>query len=107
MPFQPPLPFRCPFDLEHALARIFCGENVPIVMKVRTISVIFTASLGCTTPTKLAHAVSGESPFNSFKNLRYNQSGQAALAADLFVPSNSDRQHPSPLFVVFNGVGGS
>jgi dienelactone hydrolase len=56
---------------------------------------------------RFVYPVPAPTDFTQRSNIIYKQTGQAALAMDLYLPAGSALLKPLPVFIIFNGFGGS
>jgi dienelactone hydrolase len=67
-----------------------------------------SASITCRAQElRFVYPVPPPTGFTERSNLVYKQSDQTSLALDLFLPSSSALSKPLPVFIIFNGFGGS
>src|SRR4029077_3024519 len=68
----------------------------------------FLASFTCRAQEmRFVYPVPAGTAFTQRNNLVYKQSGQTALALDLYLPTGAALSKALPVFVIFNGFGGS
>jgi dienelactone hydrolase len=56
---------------------------------------------------RLVYPVPVPTGFNERSNIVYKQAGQTLLALDLYLPTGPTLSRPLPVFIIFNGFGGS
>jgi len=72
------------------------------------ILVVLLTSIACRAQeVRFVYPVPAPSDFTERKNLVYKQTGETGLSLDLFLPTRSASSKPLPVFVIFNGFGGS
>jgi len=77
-------------------------------MRLAILAVAFLASSACRAQDlRFVYPVPSPGNFTQRSNLVYQQTGDTALALDLFLPTRSTGKKPFPIFVIFNGFGGS
>ncbi len=72
------------------------------------ILVFLFASIACRAQElRFVYPVPAPTDFTQRSNLIYKQTGQTELSLDFFLPSRSAPSKPLPVFVIFNGFGGT
>jgi dienelactone hydrolase len=70
--------------------------------------VVLLASIACRAQElRFVYPVPASTDFTERSNLVYKQTGQTGLSLDLFLPTRTAPSKPLPVFVIFNGFGGS
>jgi dienelactone hydrolase len=75
-------------------------------MKYEILAIVFLSIASCAQEMRFVYPEPAATAFVERSNLVYKQSGQTALALDLFLPAGSLNSKPLPVFIIFNGFGG-
>jgi acetyl esterase/lipase len=77
-------------------------------MRSGILFVVLLASIACRAQElRFVYPVPASTDFTERSNLVYKQTGQTGLSLDLFLPIRTAPSKPLPVFVIFNGFGGS
>jgi dienelactone hydrolase len=76
-------------------------------VRIGVLAVLVVAFTCCAQEMRFVDPVPAATAFTLRSNLVYKQAGQTALALDLYLPIGSALAKPLPVFIIFNGFGGS